>query len=75
MRGGRGELPAAETFLGLYPGTRFLCLYRAWPDFIRAALEASPWGIPIQGRAVLQEYPASPVAALTAYWVDGTPRP
>lgn len=64
---------AAETFLHLYPGTRFLCLYRAYPGVIRAALDASPWGItdpvfaPFTGR-----YPASTVASLTAYWVMHT---
>ena len=35
---------AAETFLGLFPGTRFLCLHRACTGVIRAALDASPWG-------------------------------
>jgi hypothetical protein len=64
---------AAETFLGLYPGTRFLCLYRDCPDFIRAALEASPWGLIDPGFAPFtMKYPASPVAALTAYWVAAT---
>lgn len=64
---------AAETFLGLYPGTRFLCLYRDCPDFIRAALGASPWGLIDPAFAPFtMRYPASPVAALTAYWVAAT---
>jgi hypothetical protein len=64
---------AAETFLGLYPGTRFLCLYRDCPDFIRAALGASPWGLIDPAFAPFtMKYPASPVAALTAYWVAVT---
>lgn len=64
---------AAETFLRLYPGTRFLCLYRSCPGVIRAALDASPWGItdpvftPFTSR-----YPANTVASLTAYWVSAT---
>jgi hypothetical protein len=64
---------AAETFLRLYPGTRFLCLHRACPSVIRAVLDASSWGItdplftPFASR-----YPANTVASLTAYWVTVT---
>jgi len=61
---------AAGTFLHLYPGTRFLCLYRACPGVIRAALDASPWGITDPVLAPFtSRYPASTVASLTAYWV------
>jgi hypothetical protein len=64
---------AAETFLRLYPGTRFLCLYRACPDVIRAALNASPWGLtdPVLA-SFTSSYPVSTVASLTAYWVTFT---
>ena len=64
---------AAETFLRLYPGTRFLCLYRACPGVIRAALDASPWGIADPVFAPFtSRYPVSTVASLTAYWVMHT---
>ena len=64
---------AAETFLRLYPGTRFLCLYRACPGVIRAALDASPWGITDPVFAPFtSRYPANTVASLTAYWVTHT---
>lgn len=64
---------AAETFLQLYPGTRFLCLYRAYPGVIRAALDASPWGLTDRIFAPFtSKYPASTVASLTAYWVMHT---
>jgi len=64
---------AAETFLRLYPGTRFLCLHRACPGVIRAALDASPWGITDPAFAPFTiKYPASTVASLTAYWVTAT---
>jgi hypothetical protein len=64
---------AAEAFLGLYPGTRFLCLYRACPSVTRAVLDASPWGITEPMFAPFtRAYPASTVAALTAYWVSAT---
>jgi Sulfotransferase family len=63
----------AETFLQVYPSTRFLCLYRACPSFIRATLDASPWGItdPLFG-PFSRAYPANTVAALTAYWATYT---
>jgi sulfotransferase family protein len=65
--------PAAETFLRLYPGTRFLCLHRACQGMIRAALDASPWGIadPVFAPFTLA-YPGSTPAALTACWVTYT---
>jgi hypothetical protein len=64
---------AAETFLRLYPGTRFLCLYRECRQVIRAVLDASPWGItdPIFASLAVK-FPANTVASLTAYWVATT---
>jgi hypothetical protein len=67
------NIPAAETFLRLYPQARFVCLHRACPGVIRAALDASPWGIADPAFApFIRAYPASTVAALTAYWVAHT---
>jgi Sulfotransferase family len=64
---------AAATFLGLYSQTRFVCLYRACPGAISAALDASPWGITDPVLAPFTAaYPASTVASLTAYWVTAT---
>jgi hypothetical protein len=64
---------AAETFLRLYPETRFLCLYRACPGVIRAVLDASPWGITDPVFAPFtSRYPGSTVASITAYWVTVT---
>jgi hypothetical protein len=64
---------AAEAFLRLYPGTRFLCLYRACSGVVRAALDASPWGItdPVFTPFTIR-YPANTVASLTAYWITVT---
>lgn len=64
---------AAETFLRLYPGTRFLCLYRECREVIRAVLDASPWGLtdPIFASFAVK-FPANMVASLTAYWVAVT---
>jgi Sulfotransferase family len=64
---------AAEAFLGLYPSTRFLCLYRACTGVIRAALDASPWGLTEPMLApYTRAYPASTAASLTACWVTQT---
>jgi hypothetical protein len=64
---------AAESFLHLYPGTRILCLHRACPGVVRATLDASPWGLASAAFAPFTSaYPASTVAALTAYWVART---
>jgi protein-tyrosine sulfotransferase len=64
---------AAATFLRLYPETRFLCLYRACGGVIRAALDASPWGLadPVLAPFTLK-YPANTAASLTAYWITVT---
>ena len=75
-RGGRrwcetaaAEPSAAETFLQLFPGTRFLCLHRAFPEVISATLDANPWGLSGPGFApYVAEYPGSTVAALAAWW-------
>jgi hypothetical protein len=57
----------------VWPGTRFLCLYRHPMDVIRSGIEASPWGLINYG---FNSYVASPpdnnVAALARYWLDVT---
>lgn len=63
------ERGAAETFLQVFPGTRFVCLHRACPEVISATLLASPWGL--SGAAFapyVAAYPGSTVAALAAWW-------
>jgi Sulfotransferase family len=64
---------AAGTFTRLFPGTRIICLYRACPDVVRAAVHASPWGLAGPEYAPFTTtYPASTIAALTAYWTTHT---
>ena len=64
------EPAAAETFLGLFPGTRFVCLHRSCPDVIYSTLAASPWGVGgPQFAPYISAYPASTLAALTAWWI------
>jgi Sulfotransferase family len=63
------EPSAAETFLELYPATRFVCLHRCCPDVICAVLRSSPWGLSGPGFApYVAAHPASTVAALAAWW-------
>lgn len=67
------NVQSAETFVHLYPETKFLCLYRACPDVVRATLDANPWGIADAAFAPFTAaFPASTVAALTASWVAHT---
>lgn len=64
------EPSAAETFLDLFPGTRFVCMHRACEDVIYATLQARPWGLAGQVYAAYTvSYPGSTLAALAAWWV------
>lgn len=64
---------AAATFLHVYPGARIVCLHRSCAAVIRAALDASPWGLSGPAFApFVTAYPASTVAALAAYWAAHT---
>ena len=65
------EPSAAQTFLDLFPGTRFVCMHRACQDVIYATLRASPWGLAGQAYApYTAAYPGSTIAALAAWWTD-----
>jgi hypothetical protein len=65
------EPDSAQTFLELFPGTRFICVHRACPDVIFAITRASPWGLADRGFAAYAvTHPASTVAALAAWWAD-----
>lgn len=60
---------AAEAFLAIFPGTRFVCLHREASQVIRAALARSPWGLAGPAyRPFTAAQPGSTVAALAAYW-------
>lgn len=64
---------AADTFARLYPQTRFLAAHRRAETFIRAVLDASPWGLAGPEFApYLSAHPASTIAALAHYWVTRT---
>jgi hypothetical protein len=64
---------AAGAFVRLFPGTRIVCLHRACPDVVQAAVQASPWGLAgTEYTRFVSTYPASAAAALTAHWAART---
>lgn len=64
---------AAETFLELYPETKFVCLHRSCPEVIRACIEANPWGLAGTGPGQFTlAYPGNSAAAIAAYWAECT---
>jgi hypothetical protein len=65
--------PVVQTFLNLYPRTRFVCVHSACPAFIRAVLDASPWGLDGPAFApFIAAHSDSTVAALSAFWAVRT---
>jgi protein-tyrosine sulfotransferase len=63
--------PTAGLLLRIYPGARFVCLYRHPMDMIRSGLDACPWGLTGYG---FDQYagssPGNAVLALARYWLD-----
>ena len=68
-----GAAQHAGLLLRIWPGARFICLYRHPMDVIASGIEASPWGLSSYG---FEPYIGSPpdnnVAALARYWLDYT---
>jgi hypothetical protein len=66
-----GSARFADLLTQIYPGARFLCLYRHPMDVIRSGLDACPWGLTGYG---FDEYivgsPGNAVLALARYWLD-----
>jgi len=66
-----GSARYADLLTQIYPGARFLCLYRHPMDVIRSGLDACPWGLTGYG---FDEYivgsPGNAVLALARYWLD-----
>jgi Sulfotransferase family len=57
----------------IWPGARFICLYRHPMDVIASGIEASPWGLSSYGfEPYLGVPPDNNVAALARYWLDYT---
>jgi hypothetical protein len=66
-----GSARFADLLTQIYPGARFLCLYRHPMDVIRSGLDACPWGLNGYG---FDQYivgsPGNAVMALARYWLD-----
>ncbi len=66
-----GSARAADLLVQIYPGTKFICLYRHPMDVIRSGLDACPWGLNGYG---FDQYivgsPGNAVLALARYWLD-----
>jgi Sulfotransferase family len=63
----------AETFLQVFPGARFLCLYRSMPGVLGEAVAACPWGL---GDSPFWAYssghPGNNIATIATYWTVRT---
>lgn len=67
-----GTATYADLLIRIYPGARFICLYRHPMDMISSGLEACPWGLNGYGfDRYIAESPGNAVMALARYWLDG----
>jgi protein-tyrosine sulfotransferase len=66
-----GTARFAELLIRIYPGTRFICLFRHPMDVISSGLEACPWGLNGYGfDQYIAGSPGNAVLALARYWHD-----
>lgn len=66
-----GSARFADLLLRVYPGARFLCLYRHPMDVIASGIEACPWGLNGYGlEPYIADSPGNAVLALARYWAD-----
>ncbi len=66
-----GTARFAELLLRVYPGARFLCLYRHPMDVIASGVEACPWGLNGYGfEPYIATTPGNAVLALARFWAD-----
>jgi hypothetical protein len=63
----------ADLLLRLFPGARFICLYRHPMDVIASGIEACPWGLKGFGfDSYATDSPTNAVLALARFWSDHT---
>jgi Sulfotransferase family len=61
----------AELLIRIYPGTRFVCLFRHPMDVISSGIEACPWGLNGYGfDPYIAGSPGNAVLALARFWHD-----
>jgi hypothetical protein len=67
-----GTAAYAGLLMRIYPGARFVCLFRHPMDMISSGLEACPWGLNGYGfDRYIADSPGNAVLALARYWLDG----
>jgi hypothetical protein len=65
-----GSHREAELAARLYPGARFICLYRHCMDVIASGVDACPWGLHRFGfDGFAAQYPGNSVTAVGSYWL------
>jgi hypothetical protein len=63
----------ADLLLQLFPGAKFICLYRHPMDVIASGIEACPWGLKGFGfDSYAADSPNNAVLALARFWADHT---
>lgn len=63
----------ASLLLQVFPGAKFICLYRHPMDMIASGIEACPWGLQGFGfDSYAASCPGSDVLALARYWTEHT---
>jgi len=68
-----GTARFADLLQRVYPGARFLCLYRHPMDVIASGMEACPWGLNGYGfDPYIATTPGNAVLALARFWADNT---
>ena len=66
-----GTARMAELLVRVYPGAKFLCLYRHPMDVIASGLEACPYGLQGYGfDPYIAATPGNAVWALARFWAD-----
>jgi hypothetical protein len=61
----------AELMAQVYPGAKFICLFRHCMDVIASGVEACPWGLQHYGfDPFVAQYPGNSVAAVGSYWLS-----
>jgi len=66
-----GTARFAPLLLRIWPGARFLCLYRHPMDVIASGIEACPWGLNGYGfEPYIAGTPGNSVLALARFWID-----
>jgi hypothetical protein len=60
----------ADVVAQVYPGAKFICLFRHCMDVVASGVESCPWGVSRYGfDPFVGQYPGNSVAAIGSYWL------